>query len=82
MINLCKLSQLNECESAVVKEIHLNGSMRRRLQDLGLITGTKVKCIFKNPSGNTAAFCVRGAVIALRKCDSALIDVLPCAQRK
>ncbi len=48
-------------------------SMRRRLQDIGLIEGTKVECIQKSPSGDPIAFLIRGAVIALRTEDSSSV---------
>lgn len=61
------LTKLPIGNSARVKEICITGSLRRRLQDIGLIEGTKIKCLFKNPSGSPIAFFIRGAVIALRK---------------
>ena len=45
----------------------------RRLQDIGLIEGTKVECIQKSPSGDPIAFLIRGAVIALRREDSSSV---------
>ncbi len=75
MKNLCKLSDLKINEYAVIDKIFTCGSMRRRLQDLGMIIGTKVKCVLINPHGNISAYCVRGAVIALRKKDADLIEV-------
>ncbi len=51
--------------------------MRRRLQDIGLIEGTKVEMYTKSPSGDPIAFLIRGAVIALRTEDSSFrIDEL------
>lgn len=64
------LSSLKEGETATVKKLRSTGSMRRRLQDIGLIEGTKVECLQKSPSGDPIAFLIRGAVIALRSEDS------------
>ena len=50
--NICLLSQLSEGESGIVKRINLKGSMRRRLQDLGLICEMEIKCLFKNVKGD------------------------------
>ncbi len=50
-------------------------SMRRRLQDLGIVNGTRVVCKQRAPSGNPKSFLVRGAVIAIRKEDSSQIHV-------
>ena len=44
--------------------------MRRRLQDIGLISGTRVECVGVSPLGDPAAYLIRGAVIALRREDS------------
>ncbi len=72
---LKSLSDLKECECAVIKKICTCGLMKRRLQDLGLIPGTRVKCVFKNHSKSMSAYCVRGTVIALRKSDADLVEI-------
>ena len=64
------LNQLCPGESAHVTKILLSGSMRRRLLDLGLCTGTNVECVSESPSGNPKAYNIRGAVIAIRLEDS------------
>lgn len=58
-----------------VEELTLSGSMRRRLQDIGIIQGTRVECLQKSPSGDPTAYLVRGTVIALRAEDAAGIAV-------
>ena len=47
----------------------------RRLEELGFIKGTVVRCVGKSLWGDPCAYAVRGAVIALRRCDSAGIAV-------
>ncbi len=49
--------------------------LKRRLQDLGLISGTKVHCLQRSPFGDPTAYAIRGAVIALRAEDSVHIHV-------
>ena len=56
---------------------HLSGGMRRRVQDLGLVPGTRVTCVRRALSGDPIAYRIRGAVVALRKCDAAQIEVQP-----
>ena len=70
MTKRLRLSQLCQGQTAVVKEIFLNGEMRRRVYDLGLIPGTCVKRLHAAPAGSPIAYAVRGAVIALRRCDA------------
>ncbi|WOC33418.1 MULTISPECIES: FeoA family protein [Caproicibacterium] len=53
-----------------VAALTATGPMRRRLQDIGLIQGTKVCCVLQAPSGDPTAYAIRGAVIALRKEDA------------
>ena len=48
---------------------------RRRMQDIGLIDGTRVECLGKAVSGDPAAYLIRGAVIALRSEDAEKIAV-------
>ncbi|WP_066715105.1 FeoA family protein [Clostridium sp. Marseille-P299] len=60
------LAELKTGQQAVVTELNLFDSMRRRLQDIGLIEGTVVECLGKSPLGDPTAFLIRGAVIALR----------------
>ena len=64
------LSSLQCGQSAVVRAIETQGAMRRRLQDIGLISGTRVECVGVSPLGDPAAYLIRGAVIALRREDS------------
>ena len=64
------LSGLRPGQTAIVRTLSAEGTMRRRLQDMGLIEGTKVECIGVSPLGDPAAYLIRGAVVALRKSDA------------
>ena len=70
-----QLSGLRPGQTAVVRTLSAEGAMRRRLQDMGLIEGTKVECISVSPLGDPAAYLIRGAVVALRKSDARDIAV-------
>jgi ferrous iron transport protein A len=63
------LSDINPGESATIVKLCTHGAMRRRLQDMGLVIGTKTKCVGQSPSGDPSAYLIRGAVIAIRKED-------------
>ena len=69
------MNSLAPGEAATVCEILHTGDMRRRLQDIGLIRGTSVSCVGRSPLGDPAAYRIRGAVIALRNSDTALIGI-------
>ena len=65
-------------EGGVVRGLGLDGAMRRRLLELGLVPGTRAECVLRAPAGSPAAYLVRGAVIALRQCDAACVEVGVC----
>lgn len=72
------LHELAVGESAIVLSLHMTGGMRRRLLDIGFVEGTTVECVGHAPAGDPLAFCVRGAVIALRVADCRRICVRKC----
>lgn len=75
MKNICTLNRLNEGEKCRVQKLLIQGNMRKRLRDIGLIEGTNVDCLKKSISGDPTAYLIRGAVIALRSDDSSRIIV-------
>ena len=74
------LSELRPGERARVRENRTEGSMRRRLLDIGLIEDTEVACIGISPGGDPRAYLIRGAVIAIRACDGRNILTEPCGE--
>ena len=78
MHNIDSLDKLPVGQTARVEELRLNGSIRRRMQDIGLIEGTEVECVQKSPAGDPVAYRIRGALIALRAEDSARVLVTAC----
>jgi len=59
------LSELKPGEKARV--VYIDGaSEKQRLYDLGVVEGTAVESLYKSPSGNPAAYLIRGTVFALR----------------
>ena len=72
------LSALRSGESAVVKSLSAGADMRRRLLDIGLVNSTRVECVGRAPLGEMGAYLIRGAVIAIRDEDAALIKVEKC----
>ncbi|MBC5580127.1 ferrous iron transport protein A [Anaerofilum sp. BX8] len=69
------LTNLKVGQRARVTALRSDGSMRRRLQDIGLIAGTEVECVQKSPAGDPVAYLIRGALIALRSEDSARVMI-------
>lgn len=75
MADIIPISSLRIGESGVVKVLFAEENIKRRLLDIGLIEGAKISCVLKGPSGDPLAYLIRGAVIALRKEDTAKILV-------
>ena len=69
------LSSLSVGQSGTVASVDANDDILRRLLDIGIVTGTRLKCVLKSPLGDPSAFLIRGAVIALRNEDSSKITV-------
>lgn len=46
--------------------MHL-GNIKRRILDLGMIEGTKIKPVLRSPLGDPTAYEVRGSLISLRE---------------
>lgn len=72
-----RLDEMRPGEIAIVRALHTEGTLRRRLQDIGLIEGTVVECIGRSPSGDPHAYLIRGAVIAIRAANGKEILVTP-----
>lgn len=75
-----RLCDLNIGDKAKVSELSLDGAIRRRLMDIGLIEGTNVKCVLKSPLGDPKAYEIRGAVIAIRNEDAEKIYIMNNSQ--
>ncbi len=69
------LNNLKDNEKAIVLDLTATDETRRRLQDIGLIRGTQVLCLMHSPLGDPVAYNIRGAVIALRSEDAAMVIV-------
>ncbi len=59
----------------MVRRLGAVGETRRRLQDIGLISGTRVTCERESPLGDPVAYRVRGATMALRRADAGAVEV-------
>ncbi len=66
--DLCRLSDLPVGAEAIIHELAPSciGPERRRLLDLGVVPGTRIRCEFPSPFGSPRSYDIRGALIALR----------------
>ena len=75
MNDTIKLCNINIGEWAKIVEILPSCLIKRRLTDIGLISGTKVKCLYENVGKDMKAYLIRGAVIAVRNVDGSHVTV-------
>ncbi len=73
--DLIPLNQLPIGSFGKVKKLTAQGSIRRRMLDLGLINDTTIESLRKSPAGDPIAYEIRGAVIALRSDEASNILV-------
>ena len=69
------LDQLRVGQGARVIALREDCSMKRRLQDLGLLPGAQVTALMKSPLGDPTAYAVCGAVIAIRRQDAKGVEI-------
>lgn len=70
-----KLSELKVKESGKIIKIYSNSKMLNRLNNLGLISGAKVKIIRKMAFGGPTVISVKGYFLALREKDLRDIEI-------
>ena len=75
MYTLLPLDQLALGQAGIVRSLSATGGLRRRLQDLGIVEGQRIFCLYRSLSGDPAAFGVCNTVFALRRCDACQIRV-------
>lgn len=74
------LSQLQPGETAAIAAIKTEQENRKRLQDLGFISGVTIQCLQKNFSGSSSTYLIHDTVIALRQQDADAIFITRCTE--
>ncbi len=59
----------------VIKKLHGEGAVKRRIMDMGLTKGTQVTLRKVAPLGDPIELNVRGYELSLRKADAELIEI-------
>lgn len=68
------LKDIQPGQSCVIKNIHTN-NLRKRIIDMGLITGTTIFVKKMAPLGDPMEIVVRGYALTLRKAEAKTIEV-------
>ena len=71
------VQELQAGQTGRILSIDPDGSMSRRLLDIGLTPGASITRLYAAPSGDPVAYQIRGAVIALRHKDAAHVRLVP-----
>jgi ferrous iron transport protein A len=69
------LDELKPGELARVKKVIGKGAIRRRLMDMGLVSGVEVKMVKAAPLGNPIEYKLRGYHLALRKSEACTVEI-------
>lgn len=67
------INDLKINEEGIVTEVKAENNIRRRLMDIGLVKGAKVKPVLINK--NMRAYLIKGTVIGIRNKDTLNIEV-------
>jgi len=70
------LTDANVGEIVKVKSNDAENSLKERLLALGLTNGANIEVLRKGPKNNLTVYRIRGAMIALRKEESRLIEIV------
>ena len=75
-MKIISLNKLKINETATINSIDNKSNLKRRLEDLGFVKGSKIKCEFSSPFKDPTAYFIKGSLIALRNDDSKYIKVI------
>lgn len=75
MHKLVSMRQMKDNQSGIIAEVRANGEMGRRLRDMGLVPGTKIKIQGRAPLYDPVALRVMGFTLTLRNSEADYIDV-------
>ncbi len=76
MKNTKLLKDIEIGKEVKVDSVECSENIKRRILDLGIIKGTKIKPVFKSPLGDPTAYEVRGSLISLRDDETKKISVI------
>lgn len=69
------LKEIKVGQSAIVRKIHGDGALKRRIMDMGITKSVEVYVRKVAPLGDPVEITVRGYELSIRKADAELIEV-------
>ncbi|MBQ9011590.1 MAG: ferrous iron transport protein A [Bacilli bacterium] len=68
-----KLNKLKINDTAIITNLLVNNNIKKRLLDIGMSKGSKIKKVLENK--NMITYNIKGANIAIRKTDTKNVEV-------
>ena len=62
-------------QTAIIRRLHGEGALKRRIMDMGLTKGTEVYVRKAAPLGDPLELTVRGYELSVRKADAEMIEI-------
>ena len=69
------LKEVRIGESAIIKRLHGEGALKRRIMDMGLTKGVEVYVRKVAPLGDPIELNIRGYELSIRKADAEMVEV-------
>ena len=69
------LKEIKVGQSAIIKKIHGDGALKRRIMDMGITKGVEIYVRKVAPLGDPVEITVRNYEPSVRKADAAIIEV-------
>lgn len=69
------LKQTKVGETAIVKKLHGDGAIKRRIMDMGITKGVSIYVRKVAPLGDPFELTVRGYELSLRKSDAEMVEI-------
>lgn len=69
------LKEIKVGQSAIVRKIHGDGALKRRIMDMGITKGVEIYVRKVAPLGDPVEITVRNYELSVRKADAAIIEV-------
>lgn len=69
------LNNINKYKEYKIKNINTSEIIKRRLYDMGIISGAKIKLLYISPSKRIKAYLIRDTIISIRNKDAKMIEV-------
>ena len=70
-----RLNELDLNEEAIIKKVEAKENIKKRLLDIGMVKGVKIKPALISPGKDMVAYYIKGSLIAIRKSDTENIMV-------